>query len=76
MTVLRKQAYDILEHLPEKSLQYIIQIMQGIDGLYNNNVIEDKRREAYNELVSMIEPLGDIDEQAELEQYRKEKYGL
>lgn len=71
MTVLRKQAVEMIEKMPENRLQYIIQIMEGMDGLYGS-AETDSRRQAYNELMSMIKPLGDIDEKAELEAYREE----
>lgn len=34
MTELRQQAIEILERMPEDKLSFVIQILQGINGLY------------------------------------------
>ena len=34
MTALRKDAMDLLERMPEDKLHFIVQIMQGVSGLY------------------------------------------
>lgn len=34
MTAIRKEAIEMLERMPEEKLIYIIQIMQGINGLF------------------------------------------
>lgn len=34
MTTLRKNAMDLLEQMPEDKLYFIVQIMQGVKGLY------------------------------------------
>lgn len=43
MTDLRKDAFELLEKMPEDKLTFIIQIMQGVDGLYND---DSKEKEA------------------------------
>lgn len=43
MTDLRKDAFELLEKMPEDKLTFIIQIMQGVDGLYND---DGKEKEA------------------------------
>lgn len=43
MTDLGKDALELLEKMPEDKLIFIIQIMQGVDGLYNN---DSKEKEA------------------------------
>lgn len=37
MTVLRQSAITELEKIPEDKLSFVIQIMQGVNGLYNDN---------------------------------------
>lgn len=34
MTELRKDAINLLEQMPEDKLYFIVQIMQGVNGLY------------------------------------------
>ena len=34
MSELRQQARELIEQMPEEKLIYIIQIMQGINGLF------------------------------------------
>lgn len=43
MTALRKDAMDLLERMPEDKLYFIIQIMQGVSGLYEteNQAVKD-----------------------------------
>lgn len=45
MTALRKSAMMELEKIPEDKLSFVIQIMQGVNGLYNDNKTE--RKEAF-----------------------------
>lgn len=42
MTALRQSAIMELEKLPEDKLGFIIQIMQGVNGLYTNTKSERK----------------------------------
>lgn len=74
MTAIRKDAITLLEQMPEDKLYFIVQIMQGINGLYGT---EDQaaRDRAFEELESLRRkvPLSEYD--AELEKYREEKYG-
>ena len=51
MTSLRKDAFELLEKMPEDKLTFIIQIMQGLDGLYKND--KDEREQAVEPLESM-----------------------
>lgn len=37
MTDLRKEAMQLLEEIPEEKLVYLIQIMQGIIGLFDTS---------------------------------------
>lgn len=49
MTAIRKQAMQMLESVPEDKLSFVIQIMQGVNGLLGvsetkSNKIEDLDR--------------------------------
>ena len=74
MTALRKDAMDLLEQMPEDKLYFIIQIMQGVSGLYGSETqsVKDK---AFETLESLRRKAPDIDYDKELETYREEKYG-
>ena len=80
MTALRQQAIEIIERIPENSLHYVIQIMQGVEGLIPaekpDNTLKTEKQKAYDELISMIKPLEINDEKKELEDALREKYGL
>lgn len=43
MTALRQSAMRELEKLPEDKISFVLQIMQGVNGLYNDNQSEKKR---------------------------------
>lgn len=40
MTALRQSAMRELEKLPEDKISFVLQIMQGVNGLYNDNQSE------------------------------------
>lgn len=48
MTALRQSAIRELEKLPEDKLSFVIQIMQGVNGLYNDT--QSERKEAFSKL--------------------------
>ena len=57
MTSLRKDAFELLENIPEDKLTFIIQIMQGVYGLSYDD--SEEREDAFvkdiNRLVNKIE---------------------
>lgn len=73
MTVLRQTAMKELEKLPEDKISFVLQIMQGVNGLYNNGQIE--RKEAFSKLEKLRKKGTVTDYDAELVSYREEKYG-
>ena len=73
MTTLRQNAIMELEKLPEDKLSFIIQIMQGVNGLYTDT--KEERTEAFNRLEQLRIKGTVSDEDAELASYREEKYG-
>ena len=74
MTTLRKDAMDLLERIPEDKLHFIVQIMQGISGLYENENLAVKDR-AFEQLENLRKKVPQLDYDKELESYREEKYG-
>lgn len=73
MTALRQSAIRELEKLPEDKLSFVIQIMQGVNGLYNNT--ESERKEAFARLEQLRRKGTVADYDVELASYREEKYG-
>lgn len=73
MTALRQSAIRELEKLPEDKLSFVIQIMQGVNGLYNDN--QSEREEAFARLEQLRKKGTVTDYDAELASYREEKYG-
>ena len=73
MTALRQSAIMELEKLPEDKLSFIIQIMQGVNGLYADTSSE--RKEAFARLERLRRKGTVTDDKTELASYREEKYG-
>lgn len=71
MTAIRQEAIELLEKVPEDKLIFIIQIMQEVNGLYNNN--QSEKKEAFEKLESLKKKGTITDYDAELVSYR-EKY--
>lgn len=51
MTAIRQEAIQMLEKVPEDKLSYVIQIMQGINGLLELSNIEEKEVTNLNQFV-------------------------
>lgn len=73
MTAIRKEAIELLERVPEDKLGFIIQIMQGVNGLYTDT--NSERKEAFARLEQLRRKGTVTDDDAELASYREEKYG-
>lgn len=73
MTAIRQEAIKMLERMPEDKLGFVIQIMQGVDGLYNDE--QSERKEAFARLEQLRRKGTVTDYDAELASYREEKYG-
>lgn len=73
MTAIRQTAFRELEKMPEDKVVFILQIMQGVNGLYTDN--KPEREEAFAQL-ELLRKKGTVtDDDAELASYRDEKYG-
>ena len=73
MTAIRREAIELLEKVPEDKLIYIIQIIQGVNGLYTDSTSE--RKEAFARLEQLRKKGIVTDDDAELASYRDAKYG-
>lgn len=73
MTALRQSAIRELEKIPEDKISLILQIMQGVNGLYNDN--QSEREEAFARLEQLRRKGTVTDYDTELASYREEKYG-
>ena len=73
MTALRKSAIMELEKIPEDKLSFIIQIMQGVNGLYSDS--NKERKDAFSRLEQLRKKGTVTDDATELAFYREEKYG-
>ena len=73
MTALRQTAMKELQKFPEDKVSFILQIMQGVNGLYNDN--QSERKEAFTRLEQLRKKGTVTDYDAELASYREEKYG-
>lgn len=73
MTALRQSAIRELEKLPEDKISLILQIMQGVNGLYNND--QSEKKEAFARLEQLRRKGTVTDDDLELASYREEKYG-
>lgn len=73
MTALRQSAMMELEKIPEDKLSFVIQIMQGVNGLYNDT--NSERKEALARLEQLRKKGTVTDDAAELASYREDKYG-
>lgn len=72
MTAIRQEAIELLERVPEDKLRFIIQIIQGMNGLYTDANTE--REEALARLEQLRRKGTVTDDDAELASYREEKY--
>lgn len=73
MTAIRQEAIELLEKMPEDKLGFIIQIMQGVNGLYADT--NSERQEAFAKLEQLRRKGTVTDDSVELASYREEKYG-
>ena len=74
MTALRQSAIKELEKIPEDKVGFILQIMQGINGLYDDNQSEKQR--AFEKLEQLRKNGTVINYDTELASYSEGKDGM
>ena len=74
MTQIRQDAIKLLEQIPEDKIIFIIQIMQGLKGLYADDDM-GQSEDAFLQLEKMRKKVLDLDYENELAEYREERYG-
>lgn len=75
MTSLRQDAVNLINKIPEKKLFYLIQIIKGIDGLFNNDELDSEGIEkSFTYIESMRREMPEIDYDKELKDYRENRY--
>ncbi|HJB01913.1 MAG TPA: UDP-N-acetylenolpyruvoylglucosamine reductase [Candidatus Mediterraneibacter merdavium] len=60
MTKIRRDAIKLLEQIPEDKLIFIIQIMQGMNGLYKEDDMKE-REKALRSLARLRRKMPEID---------------
>lgn len=75
MTALRREAYQLLETLPEENLLAVIQFLQAEKQkqLLKEQRLTEKRI-ALEELLQFSKTIPELDDDKELAQYRQEKF--
>ncbi len=74
MTQIRQEAVKLLEQIPEDKVIFIIQIMQGLKGLYADDNM-GQSEDAFLQLEKMRKKVPNLDYEKELAEYREERYG-
>lgn len=81
MTVLRQQAMQLVQQLPEDQVPNIIQYLHsligkvGFDRPRESEASVSPKMKAFMELESMVKPVPELDYKKELGEARDEKYG-
>ena len=70
----RDIAYSIFNRLSEEQLKGFIAMFRELYPVIDEN--QNKREAAFQKLQTLRRSVSDFDEDKELEEYRKEKYGI
>lgn len=77
MTVMKQRAIDMISRMPEEKLYYVVQLLEGVEGLSENKAdgFETPEQRALKDLQRFCKRSDvEIDYKAELAEVRKEKY--
>ena len=83
MTALKREAIQLVEHMPEDQMSYVIQYIQTLKGkssdtehLSSDEVTVTPKMRAFLELEKMLIPVSqELDYDRELGEARDERYG-
>ena len=81
MTVLRQQAMQLVQQIPEDQMPNIIQYLHSLIGKVrfdhstDNDANISPKLKAFGELEKMVRPIPELDYKKELQDARDEKYG-
>lgn len=81
MTILRQQAVQLVQQIPEDQMPNIIQYLHsltgkvGFDHSTDNDANISPKSKAFGELEKMVRPIPELDYKKELQDARDEKYG-
>ncbi len=77
MTVMKERAMNMIRHMPEEKLYYVVQLLESVEGLSENIVegLETPEQKALKDLRRFRKRSDvEIDYKAELMKAREEKY--
>lgn len=77
MIVMKQRAIDMISRMPEEKLYYVVQLLEGVEGLSENKAdgFETPEQRAMKDLQRFCKRSDvEIDYKAELAEARKEKY--
>ena len=72
----KEMAYSILEQLSEEQLKGFIALFSGVYPNKDDNDAQARRDEAFRNLEALRISVPDFDEKKELDEYRKERFGI
>ena len=72
----KEMAYSILEQLSEEQLKGFIALFSGVYPNKDDNDAQARRDEAFRNLEALRISVSDFDEKKELDEYRKERFGV
>ena len=77
MTVMKQRAIDMISRMPEEKLYYVVQLLEGVEGMFENRTDgpETPEQKALKDLQRFRKRSdAEIDYKAELAKAREEKY--
>jgi len=72
---MRRDAYSILERLPEWRLKELLSYLRSIDEPEDMETVRKRKHDAFLRLEQLRRPIPDLDEEKELAEWREEKFG-
>ncbi|WP_310604403.1 UDP-N-acetylenolpyruvoylglucosamine reductase [Anaerosporobacter sp.] len=73
MTKIKEDAIRMIQKMPDDKVIYILKIMEGINGLYEDKEMQE-REAAFQKLEELRKSVPDLDYEKELAESREERY--